>query len=205
MHPARRWLVVLSAALAAIAAVLAVMLPAASVSASAVPAAGNGVGAHHPGMILPVGASHAVSAGEGRRTEPPQARFAAGACVAAEDAGASIPDSTIIAHGGTREVLYPPGEVFSGSQGQTVTEAGQGVVHGKFRWTTAGDIRTAGGTVEPAPEMNPIVGKINYQHVDVCLGEGACQWSDLVPNVAKNPRFGGKDYPFYEGYLGWGP
>ncbi len=95
--------------------------------------------------------------------------------------------------------------MFSGSQGQTVTEAGQGVVHGKFRWTTAGDIRTAGGTVEPAPEMNPIVGKINYQHVDVCLGEGACQWSDLVPNVAKNLRFGGKDYPFYEGYLGWGP
>ena len=33
----------------------------------------------------------------------------------------------------------------------------------------------------------------------------ACQWSDLVPNVAKNLRFGGKDYPFYEGYLGWGP
>jgi len=26
-----------------------------------------------------------------------------------------------------------------------------------------------------------------------------------VPNVAKNFRFGGKDYPFYEGYLGWGP
>jgi len=27
----------------------------------------------------------------------------------------------------------------------------------------------------------------------------------LVPNVAKDFRFGGKDYPFYEGYLGWGP
>jgi hypothetical protein len=46
---------------------------------------------------------------------------------------------------------------------------------------------------------------MNYQHVDVCLGEWACLWSDLVPKVAKNFRFGGKDYPFYEGYLGWGP
>jgi hypothetical protein len=95
--------------------------------------------------------------------------------------------------------------VFSGAQGQTIEEAGQGVVHGSFRWTTAGDIRAGGGTVEPAPEMNPAVGQTNYQHVDVCLGEGGCQWSDLVPNVAKNLRFGGKDYPFYEGYLGWGP
>ncbi|HUZ25495.1 MAG TPA: hypothetical protein VMV07_17195, partial [Streptosporangiaceae bacterium] len=51
----------------------------------------------------------------------------------------------------------------------------------------------------------PGPGPMKYQHVDVCLGEGACLWSDLVPNVAKNFRFGGKDYPFYEGYLGWGP
>lgn len=28
---------------------------------------------------------------------------------------------------------------------------------------------------------------MNYQDVDVCLGEGAaCQWSDLVQNVAEN-------------------
>lgn len=62
-----------------------------------------------------------------------------------------------------------------------------------------------GGTVEPAPEFNEGVGQTNYQHVDVCLGEGACQWSDLTQNVAKNLRFGGKDYPFYGGYLDWGP
>jgi hypothetical protein len=49
------------------------------------------------------------------------------------------------------------------------------------------------------------VGQVNYQHVDVCLGEGACSWSDLSTNVAKNFRFGFKDYPFYDGYLGWGP
>jgi len=95
--------------------------------------------------------------------------------------------------------------VFSGAQGQTVEEAGQGVVHGSFRWTTAGDIRAGGGTVEPAPEFNEGVGQTNYQHVDVCLGEEACQWSDLTQNVAKNLRFGGKDYPFYGGYLDWGP
>jgi len=123
---------------------------------------------------------------------------------ATEDAGASITDSTVIARGGQSPVP-PPGEVFSGAQGQTVEEAGQGVVHGSFRWTTAGDIRAGGGTVEPAPEMNPALGQVNYQHVDVCLGEGGCQWSDLVPNVAKSLRFGGTDYPFYDGYLGWGP
>ena len=53
--------------------------------------------------------------------------------------------------------------------------------------------------------MNPAVGKINYQHTNVCLGEGPCQWSDLEGNVDKNLRFGGKDYPFYNGYLFWKP
>jgi hypothetical protein len=53
--------------------------------------------------------------------------------------------------------------------------------------------------------MVPAIGKMNYQHVDVCLGAGACPWSDLVPNVAKSFRSGGKYCPFYEGYLGWGP
>jgi hypothetical protein len=86
-------------------------------------------------------------------------------------AGASIPDSTIIARGG-QSSLPPPGEVFFGRAGADVEEAGQGVVHGSFRWTTAGDIRAEGGTVEPAPEFNKGVGQTNYQHVDVCLGEG---------------------------------
>lgn len=54
-------------------------------------------------------------------------------------------------------------------------------------WTTAGAIRAGGGTVEPVPELNPRVGQMNYQDVDVCLGEGAaCQWTDLVQNVAEN-------------------
>ncbi len=95
--------------------------------------------------------------------------------------------------------------MFSGTQGRTIEEAGQGVPNGKFRWTTAGDIRAGGGTVEPNPEFNERVGQTNYQHVDVCLGEGPCQWSGLTDNVAKNFRFGFKDYPFYDGYLEWGP
>jgi RHS repeat-associated protein len=126
------------------------------------------------------------------------------ATTAAETGASSIADSTIIARGG-QGAMQNAGEVFSGAQGRTVEEAGQGVVHGSFRWTTAGDIRAAGGSVEPTPELNATVGETNYQHVDVCLGGGSCQWSDLGPNVTKNLRFGGKDYPFYGGYLGWGP
>jgi len=95
--------------------------------------------------------------------------------------------------------------VFSGSQGQSIDDAAQGLKHGQFRWTTAGQIRAAGGTVEPFPEFDPGVGMTNYQHVNVCLGGGVCEWSDLIPNlIGKALRFGGKDYPFYEGYLQWG-
>jgi len=38
-----------------------------------------------------------------------------------------------------------------------------------------------------------------------CLDEMGCTWSDVGSNVAKSLRFGGKDYPFYDGYLWWGP
>ena len=85
MHPGRRWLVFLSAAIAVLAAVLAVVLPVVPASASAGPAAGTRVGASHPEMIFAVGASRAVSAGEGRCGPASQAGFAVGACVAAED------------------------------------------------------------------------------------------------------------------------
>jgi hypothetical protein len=90
MHPGRRWLVFLSAAIAVLAAVLAVVLPVVPASASAGPAAGTRVGASHPEMILAVGASRAVSAGEGRCGPASQAGFAVGACVAAEDGGSGI-------------------------------------------------------------------------------------------------------------------
>jgi Colicin D len=85
MHPARRRLAFLPAAIAAIAAVVALMLPAGPTPAATVSAARNSVGATHPETILTVGVSHPVSPGE-RRCEPaPQPGFAAGACVAAED------------------------------------------------------------------------------------------------------------------------
>jgi integrase/recombinase XerD len=65
---------------------LASILPAASASAATAPAAGNSVGASHPGMILPVGASHAVSADQCRGQPSSRAYLAPGSC-AAEDAG----------------------------------------------------------------------------------------------------------------------
>jgi hypothetical protein len=78
-----------------------------------------------------------------------------------------------------------------------VEEAGAGVPHGTIRSTTAGEIRAAGGSVEYAPEYNEAVGRINYQHVDVCLGEGSCSFSDLFPNpVPKQGRFGFPGYPY---------
>jgi hypothetical protein len=81
MHPARRWLVFLSAA---IAAVLAVVLPATLASASMPSAARNGVGASHSGMIFTIEADHSFSPGEGRCVSVSQAGFA-GSYVAAED------------------------------------------------------------------------------------------------------------------------
>lgn len=82
---ARRWLAFLSAAfITAVAAVLAVMLPVTIASAQTVPAAGNGVGAPHPQMILAVGSSRPVLAGEGRCEGLPQPGFVSGLCAAAE-------------------------------------------------------------------------------------------------------------------------
>jgi hypothetical protein len=85
MHPARRTLLVLLSA--AIAAILTVLLPVTVAPAATVSAAGTRVGAHHPGMILAVGSSRPVSAGEQRCGGSPQPQYVSGACVAAEDAG----------------------------------------------------------------------------------------------------------------------
>jgi hypothetical protein len=88
MHPARHRLAFLSAAvIAVLAAVFAVVLPVTMASAASGPAAGNGVGASPPGMILPVGADQRVSAVQGRGEGLPQPHLAAGLCVAAEAAG----------------------------------------------------------------------------------------------------------------------
>jgi hypothetical protein len=92
VHPARRRLTVLSAAIAVIAAVLAMLLPATPASVQTAPAAGTRVGASHPVAILSAGVSHAVSAGGSRCGLVSQARFTAGACVAAEENAAGIRD-----------------------------------------------------------------------------------------------------------------
>jgi hypothetical protein len=39
------------------------------------------------------------------------------------------------------------------------------------------------------------VGRINWQHVDVCLGEWSCAWTSEANPVPKAGRFGGADYP----------
>jgi hypothetical protein len=88
------WRVVLRTAVAVLAAVLAFVLPAANASAERASAAGNRVGASHPGMIFTVGVSRTVSAGEGRGEAVPRAYPASGACVAAEDGGAFYPSES---------------------------------------------------------------------------------------------------------------
>jgi hypothetical protein len=76
-------------------------------------------------------------------------------------------------------------------------EAAQAVPHGTIRSTTAGEIRASGGTVEPNPEFNENVGRTNYQHVDVCLGDSPCPFGEPQANpVPKSGRFGGPDYPY---------
>jgi filamentous hemagglutinin len=67
------------------AAALALVLPAAHASAAVASAAQNGVGASRPETILAVGVSRPVSPVQSRGGGLPQAQFAAGLCVAAED------------------------------------------------------------------------------------------------------------------------
>lgn len=88
MHPARRRLAFLSAAIAVIAAVLAVLVPLASAAAAS--ASETRVGAHHPGVILTVGASRSVCPVQCRGQACSQPGFVAGACVAAEEQASAI-------------------------------------------------------------------------------------------------------------------
>jgi hypothetical protein len=67
------------------------VLPAAAAPAAAASAAGTRVGPHHPAMILPVGPSRPVPAVQRQCRPAPRPSFAAGACVAAEEAGAGLP------------------------------------------------------------------------------------------------------------------
>ncbi|MFZ2362731.1 MAG: RHS repeat-associated core domain-containing protein, partial [Anaerolineae bacterium] len=98
-----------------------------------------------------------------------------------------VPDSYVIVRGGQSQ-LPPPGTVFSGSQGATLSKAASGVPHGSIRVTTAGEIRARGGVVEFAPEPSRS-GMVNWLHVNVVEGSASSSFGSVVPNpVPKNMR-----------------
>ena len=89
MRPARSRLVLFSAAIAVLAAVLAIVLPAGIASAGSAPAAGNRVWAFSPAAHDHIKADRLVSAGE-RLGEAAQCPFwGSGSCAAPEAAGAA--------------------------------------------------------------------------------------------------------------------
>jgi RHS repeat-associated protein len=105
----------------------------------------------------------------------------AGARAAGSAGGAGLADDFIVVRGGASDVP-PPGQVFSGAYGKTLNEAASGVPHGQIRATTAGQIRSGGGTVEIAPELTRS-GVLNERHVNICLGAGGpCPFGPLQPN-----------------------
>jgi hypothetical protein len=92
----------------------------------------------------------------------------------------SLADDAVVVRGGTKP-LPAPGETFSAAAGRTLDEAASGVPHGTIRATTVGQIRSAGGTVTPAPELTRS-GVMNERHVNVCLGWGKCPFGQPMPN-----------------------
>ena len=125
------WLIFLSVA---IAAVLAVVLPAASASAAAASASETRVGAHNPVMILGAGPSHQVLAVQGRRGPVPAAWVCVG-CVCCKSSsspsghGNWLADliACITATGGwDLESLAQSGQRLVGNEG--MTKAGASLV-----------------------------------------------------------------------------
>lgn len=90
------------------------------------------------------------------------------------------PDANIIVRGG-QAGLPPPGTPFSGAFGATLEEAASGVPHGTIRSTTAGAIRSRGGTVTHAPELTRS-GVLNPRHVNITQGPGPSTFSEPFPN-----------------------
>lgn len=88
-----------------------------------------------------------------------------------------------------------PGVTFSGSFGETLEQSAAGVPHGFIRVATVAQIRANNGVVVYKPEMNPQLGTINRQHVDVIEGGAVSVFGELQPNpVSKRKRFGGPEY-----------
>jgi len=71
----------------------------------------------------------------------------------------TVPDEAVVVKGGTKAI---PSESFSGSFGDTLADAAQGVPHNQLQATTAGQIRKAGGSVLYDPELNTGVGRQTF-------------------------------------------
>jgi hypothetical protein len=91
-----------------------------------------------------------------------------------------VPDDFVVVKGGTKPPPKP-GTTFSGSQGVDLPDAGRGVPHGQVQPTTAGQIRSQGGSVDVVPEATRS-GTMNYQHVNVTEGGGATSFGPPQPN-----------------------
>lgn len=100
----------------------------------------------------------------------------------ADPATIYVPDSHVIVRGGIGE-MPAPGTVFSGSMGMTLEQAASGVPNGSLRVSTAGAIRSSGGTVQAIPEGVPI----NLRHVNVVEGGAASAFSPVQPNPVPKP------------------
>jgi hypothetical protein len=90
-----------------------------------------------------------------------------------------VPDNWVVVRGGLKPIPSV-GTIVSAVVGPDQSAAGCAVPHGNIRWTTAGAIRAAGGSVVWVPETSPH-GTINHQHVNV-VEVGRTSFSEPVPN-----------------------
>jgi hypothetical protein len=103
------------------------------------------------------------------------------AVAAGGDPEAVVPDDYVVVKGGTLPLPQAgSGEAFSGAVGPTLTDAAAAVPHGQIRATTAGAIRSAGGTVTWAPEKSRRH-TLNRQHVNIVEGNTST-FSELTRN-----------------------
>jgi hypothetical protein len=115
-HPAQlRWRVLL---LAALAVVLALLLPSVPASAAALPAAETRVGASGPATAVVVGVHQCITAGQRPVRGPSQPQIVVGNCVAAESgADARTLLASVGQEGKTAGVLKIDGNLTRGTRG----------------------------------------------------------------------------------------
>ena len=91
-----------------------------------------------------------------------------------------VPNDHIIVHGGTGPIPTP-GTTFSGAAGPTLEAAAAAVPHGQIRATTAGAIRSQGGTVTWEHQLSRWLTP-NPQHVNILEGGTSSSFPDPMPN-----------------------